>query len=102
MRMLCNRASALIFTVTPASPPEHTYPAAPYDALVATRPSRPGGPKWHDRHLKPLPATVQGVIAALITTLRLKAASAPPAQGPAASLSHAGCPTRAKATAISR
>lgn len=37
MRMLCNRASALIFAVHTRLAPEHTYPAAHDDALAATR-----------------------------------------------------------------
>lgn len=78
MRMLCNRASALIFAVHTRLAPEHTYPAAHDDALAAARAIMAEVEKWHgDPARLAIAGDSAGGHLALVTTLRLKAASAP-------------------------
>lgn len=78
MRMLCNRASALIFAVHTRLAPEHTYPAAHDDALAAARAIMAEVEKWHgDPARLAIAGDSAGGHLALITTLRLKAANAP-------------------------
>ena len=78
MRMLCNRAEALVFAVHTRLAPEHTYPAAHDDALTATLAIMADVEKWHgDPARIALAGDSAGGHLALITTLRLKEQGAP-------------------------
>ena len=78
MRMLCNRAEALVFAVHTRLAPEHTYPAAHDDALAATLAIMADVEKWHgDPARIALAGDSAGGHLALITTLRLKERGAP-------------------------
>lgn len=78
MRMLCNRAGALVFAVHTRLAPEHTYPAAHDDALAATLAIMAELPQWRgDPKRIALAGDSAGGHLALITMLRLKEAGAP-------------------------
>lgn len=74
LRMLCNRANALVFVVHTRLAPEHVYPAAHDDALAATQAIMDRLPTWggsSDRLI--LAGDSAGGHLALVTALRLKA-----------------------------
>lgn len=78
MRMLCNRAEALVFAVHTRLAPEHTYPAAHDDAQAATQAIMADVEKWHgDPARIVLAGDSAGGHLALITTLRLKEQGSP-------------------------
>ncbi|MBL0497056.1 alpha/beta hydrolase [Aeromonas caviae] len=75
MRMLCNRANALVFAVHTRLAPEHPYPAAHDDALAATRAIMADIATWlGDPERILLAGDSAGGHLALVTTLRLKEA----------------------------
>ncbi|MFQ2245515.1 alpha/beta hydrolase [Aeromonas enteropelogenes] len=78
MRMLCNRANALVFAIHTRLAPEHTYPAAHDDALAATLAIMADITKWQgDPNRIVLAGDSAGGHLALVTTLRLKKRGAP-------------------------
>ncbi|MEG0008157.1 MAG: alpha/beta hydrolase [Aeromonas sp.] len=78
LRMLCNRATALVFAVHTRLAPEHVYPAAHDDALAATLAIMARLTEWggHSERLM-LAGDSAGGHLALVTALRLKAMQAP-------------------------
>lgn len=75
MRMLCNRANALVFAVHTRLAPEHPYPAAHDDSLAATRAIMADIATWRgDPGRILLAGDSAGGHLALVTTLRLKEA----------------------------
>ncbi len=78
LRMLCNRANALVFTVHTRLAPEYVYPAAHDDALAATLAIMARLAEWggHSERLM-LAGDSAGGHLALVTALRLKAMQAP-------------------------
>lgn len=78
LRMLCNRANALIFAVHTRLAPEHVYPAAHDDALAATLAIMVRLKEWQvDPRRLALAGDSAGGHLALVTALRLKAMGAP-------------------------
>ncbi|MGY3902250.1 alpha/beta hydrolase [Aeromonas lusitana] len=78
LRMLCNRANALVFAVHTRLAPEHVYPAAHDDAMAATLSIMDRLAEWggHSGRLM-LAGDSAGGHLALVTALRLKAMQAP-------------------------
>jgi acetyl esterase len=78
LRMLCNRANALVFAVHTRLAPEYAYPAAHDDALAATLAIMGRLAEWggHSERLM-LAGDSAGGHLALVTALRLKAMQAP-------------------------
>ncbi|WP_349918987.1 alpha/beta hydrolase [Aeromonas veronii] len=78
LRMLCNRAQALVFAVHTRLAPEHVYPAAHDDALAATLAIMDRLPEWGGQGSRlMLAGDSAGGHLALVTALRLKAMQAP-------------------------